>query len=443
MKPGATTSPVASIGPGRGASTVVAGRAADRRPRHPPRPAGRARAVDQRAAGDQQVDRDGHAIPGGPSRRRPLTHAARTMSGCGRNVSRDMTSAGSSESIAGDRRHQPRVDGDHVGLLAGLERPDRVLLPERARPVVGREAQPVERLERRRVVARLAALLREDPQAALDVCPGAHVGEDRELRPRRDVGAQPDADPGRQVARERHRARGEEQVRGRAVGDRRVGLRDAGDLPRREVDRVGEDRLGAEAAGPVVDVEVVDGVGEQPRDLADLVPVLRDVRLPVGAGLAGEVRRQAQHVRPARDGESRRDGVPQPAVVAHVPARAQVGRLAEAGVEHAGGRQRVVVAAAIHHHLADHRPDPVGLGGAERGVQATAGTPRRTAPRSWSPRPRRRGTRAGRGARPPPRRRRVRAGRCSARARSGGQARRRRPRWGAAAGGRGGRPSRA
>ena len=55
--------------------------------------------ADQRAARDEQVGREGH--PGGPSRRRPRTHAPRTMSGCGRNARRDMTSAGSSESIPG------------------------------------------------------------------------------------------------------------------------------------------------------------------------------------------------------------------------------------------------------------------------------------------------------------------------------------------------------
>ena len=110
-------------------------------------------------------------------------------------------------------------------------------------------------------------------------------------------------------------------------------------------------------------------VGEGERDLADLVAVLGDVRLPVGAGLPGELRRPAEHVGPAREREARRERVAQAAVVAHVPARTQVGRLAEAGVEDAGRGQGVVVASAIHHHLADDRPDPVRLGGPERRVE--------------------------------------------------------------------------
>ena len=39
----------------------------------------------------------------------------------------------------------------------------------------------------------------------------------------------------------------------------------------------------AEPAGAVVDVEVVEGVGEQPRDLGDLAAVLGQMGLPVGA----------------------------------------------------------------------------------------------------------------------------------------------------------------
>ena len=44
---------------------------------------------------------------------------------------------------------------------------------------------------------------------------------------------------------------------------------------------------GPQAAGAVVDIGVVDGVGEEARHLAQLAAVLAEMRLPVGAGLLG------------------------------------------------------------------------------------------------------------------------------------------------------------
>ena len=100
---------------------------------------------------------------------------------------------------------------------------------------------------------------------------------------------------------------------------------------------MGEDRPRAECPGPVVDVEIVERLREQPADLGDLVVVLREVRLPVRAHRGRHARRLAQHVGGARDREPRRERVAQPAVVAPVPACAQVGRLAERELEDLGG----------------------------------------------------------------------------------------------------------
>ena len=60
------------------------------------------------------------------------------------------------------------------------------------------------------------------------------------------------------------------------------------ELAIRQVDGMGEDGARPEPAGAVVDIDVVEGVGEQPRDFRDLAAVLGQVRLPPGAGRAGE-----------------------------------------------------------------------------------------------------------------------------------------------------------
>ena len=49
--------------------------------------------------------------------------------------------------LAVERRHVRRVDGDEVGLLAGLERTDDLVEPERSRAVERPQPQPVERRE--------------------------------------------------------------------------------------------------------------------------------------------------------------------------------------------------------------------------------------------------------------------------------------------------------
>ena len=313
--------------------------------------------------------RPGHAgrssSPGGPSSRRPRTQAARTIAGCGRNARRDMISAGSSESIPGIGATRRGSTAIMSASLPGSSEPICSSSPSaRAPSSVPIRSQSSGPEPGRRVRA-LA-----DAQAVLDVRPGAHVGEYRQLRSAGHVRAQPHPDPGRAVAAERHRPGGEEEVGGRAVGHRAARLGQAGNLARRQVDGVGEDRPRTEPPGPVVHVEVVVGLGEEPGDLAQLVRVLGQVGLPVRAGLAGERGRLAQHLGAARDREPGREGVLEPTAVATVPPRAQVGRLAEADLEDVIGRQALVVGQPIHHDLADDRPDPVRLSRLERHVEA-------------------------------------------------------------------------
>jgi len=92
---------------------------------------------------------------------------------------------------------------------------------------------------------------------------------------------------------------------------------------------MGEHRPRSEPAGPVVHVEVVAGLREQPRHLGDLSGILGHVRLPMSAGRVGEAGRLPEHVGRATDGEPRRERVEQPPTVSAMPALAQLGRLAE------------------------------------------------------------------------------------------------------------------
>ena len=96
------------------------------------------------------TDRRSRTARPGPSRRRPRTHAPRTMSGCARKIEREARSVGivvrSCPASGADVR---RVDRDQVGLLAGLERADRVVEPERPRAAQRAEPEPVERAEDR------------------------------------------------------------------------------------------------------------------------------------------------------------------------------------------------------------------------------------------------------------------------------------------------------
>ena len=126
----------------------------------------------------------------------------------------------------------------------------------------------------------------------------------------------------------------------------------------------------AEPAGPVVHVDVVDRLREEPCDLGDLAAVLGHVGLPVRTGGAGECRRFAEQVGGARDREAWRERVAQPAVVAQVPARAEVGGFAQGPIEDRRRVDGLVVRDPVHHHLADHRADAMRLGSPERGLKA-------------------------------------------------------------------------
>ena len=90
--------------------------------------------------------------------------------------------------------------------------------------------------------------------------------------------------------------------------------------------------------------------------------------LPPRPARGGEGGRLAQHLGRAGDREPWRDGVAQPAVVGAVPAPDEVGRLAQRALQDGRRLDDRVVRASIHHHLAEDRPDAVGLGRAERDV---------------------------------------------------------------------------
>ena len=117
------------------------------------------------------------------------------------------------------------VDGDQVGLLARLERPDRRVQAECLRARQRPHPQPVERVEDRALLARERAAGHQRIRA------DTHDREDRGLRPAGDVRPEPDREAGLEVPRERHHAGTDEQVRGRAMGDPRPRLDAAARAP--------------------------------------------------------------------------------------------------------------------------------------------------------------------------------------------------------------------
>ena len=145
-------------------------------------------------------------------------------------------------------------------------------------------------------------------------------------------------------------------------------LDEARQLAIREMDRMGEHGSLTQRAGPVIDVEVVAGLGKQPRDLRDLARVLRHVALPPGPGRAGERGRLTQELGRAGDGEPRRHRVAQPPVRRTMPALDEVGGLVQRPMQNCRRLDRRVIGHPIHHHLAEDRPDAVDLGRAEGGV---------------------------------------------------------------------------
>ena len=129
-------------------------------------------------------------------------------------------------------------------------------------------------------------------------------------------------------------------------------------------------RSRTQAARAVIHVRVIERVGEEPMDLCDLVAILGEVRLPVRTCPRRERRGFAQHVRGAADGEARRYRVAQPSVVAPMPSLDRSALWRRLVSSTSAVRAGWVIAQAIHHDLADHRPNAVRLGGFERRIQA-------------------------------------------------------------------------
>ena len=150
------------------------------------------------------------------------------------------------------------------------------------------------------------------------------------------------------------------------MGDPGPGVDQSGELALREMDGMRQDGPLTEAARAVVDIGVVQRLRKEPANLGDLERVLRQVRLPPSAGRPCQRHRLAQHLGRARDRKPRRDGIPQPATVGPVPAGNEVGGLAQGTIEDRRRFDRRVVGLAIHHDLAQDRPDPVGFRRPER-----------------------------------------------------------------------------
>ena len=126
------------------------------------------------------------AVGRGPRRRGPCRGAARKIS---RLTSADGSSSrrGILRHGAAQRRRQCRVDGDQVGLLAGLERADRV---RRGRAPAPRRAS---RGGASRAAPSAGAPARRRPPAApLRERPRPHHAEERQLRAARHVRPEPD-----------------------------------------------------------------------------------------------------------------------------------------------------------------------------------------------------------------------------------------------------------
>jgi hypothetical protein len=147
-----------------------------------------------------------------------------------------------------------------------------------------------------------------------------------------DVGAQPEADVVGEVARHREDPAREERVRGRAVGDARVGRREPAELAVGHVDVVGEHRPAAHEPVALVGFQVVARPREQLGHRLDLGRVL--VEVAGEEDVVGGVREQRaadlEHRVGAGQREPRRDGVAQPA--AAVPALEQGPALRVRGV---------------------------------------------------------------------------------------------------------------
>ncbi len=295
MNPGATTCPVASIERAATTSTSSPG-SASRSPVTATRPGRPGAPVPSTSVPPamQQIGRERHAtaMPGGPSRRRPRTQAARTISLCGRKASRDMTSVGivgvdaraAARPAAGRRRSGPppcRARGSRSRPAARAPGRPRTCPAAASRGVPAASCRRPARRARPRARAARSGCRRPRACWRRSRARGRRTRRSRgprgcrppgsapaASRPRRGTGWRPGSarspSPSRRRGRSRaatggSRGRGSSAARGRRHGRRRRGSRWRRGRPRRP-----------------------RGSRCDPR---------RQVRLPVGPGLLGQLGR--------------------------------------------------------------------------------------------------------------------------------------------------------
>ena len=154
------------------------------------------------------------------------------------------------------------------------------------------------------------------------------------------------------------------------MGDPGAARHEPAQLAVGEMDRVREHAPRPQPTGPVVDIEVVGCLGEQPCDRLDLAGVLGQVGLPDGAVACCQRGRLSQHLGAAADREPGRECVAQTPIGGTIPALTQRRRLTQASLQPIGRGRLLVVAQPIHHHRAKRRPDAVRLRCPEGHVEA-------------------------------------------------------------------------
>ena len=296
MNPGATTLPVASIvraAPDlrrRRPGTTIRSPTTATRPGPPgaPVPSTTVPPVISRSTRGHRVSgRRPSRAPGGPSSRRPRTQAARTMSGCGRKISRLTWSRP-------DRRsRRPATGATSRGSIAirsaslpASSEPISSVDAQRPAPLERAQPQPVERVRARRRprpsarrAARSARRRRRASSVKIDSSGPPTTSEPR-----------PDAEPG--LAGSAPAASRPTPGTGSRPGSGRPRVpvsTSRAELAVREVDRVGQDRPRAERRRPGRRRRRSRCASGKSRATSrDLAVVLGQVGLPVRAGRARE-----------------------------------------------------------------------------------------------------------------------------------------------------------
>ena len=232
------------------------------------------------------------------------------------------------------------------------------------------------------------------------------LAEQREARPRADVGAQRHPHAALDVPAQREQPAAQRAVARRAVRDRRARLRQHVQLGVVGVDVVREHAAPAEEPAPVVGVGVVLVIREQPAHGVDLGAVLVDVRGEQRAVDVAEHRRaRLEHRIARRQREPRGDGVAQPVLA--VPSGGERDAL---GVGLLRGGQQLRPQHAVADDEPGGDPQPDRRGPLEQQRRRRRGSARRRrAPSSCRPaagrrrtRPRRRARSRRRPSGPPP-----------------------------------------